>query len=138
MAHAPARRRRRSARNARVCVPMGAAVLHRRDARTRGHASNSTYVSTRRTDAAALSRCHNPPFHVSINRRHRTGLRMEPLDDLVRRAQQGDVQAYGKIVEATERMVLAVSCQVLRDAALAQDAAQETYLRVFRRVREVQ
>ena len=63
---------------------------------------------------------------------------MEPLDDLVRRAQQGDVQAYGHIVEATERMVLAVSCQVLRDAALAQDAAQETYLRVFRRIREVQ
>ena len=56
------------------------------------------------------------------------------LNDLVLRAQQGDVASYGRLVKATERMVFAVAFRVLRDAALAEDAAQETYLRAFRRI----
>jgi RNA polymerase sigma-70 factor, ECF subfamily len=56
------------------------------------------------------------------------------LNDLVTRAQQGDVSSYGRIVNATERMVFAVALRVLRDEALAEDAAQETYLRAFRRM----
>jgi DNA-directed RNA polymerase specialized sigma24 family protein len=50
------------------------------------------------------------------------------LNDLVTRAQQGDVSSYGRLVKATERMVFAVAFRVLRDEALAEDAAQETYL----------
>jgi hypothetical protein len=49
-------RRRRSARDAGVSVPMADAVLYRRDARARGHASDSACVPTRRADAPALSR----------------------------------------------------------------------------------
>ena len=56
------------------------------------------------------------------------------LNDLVTRAQQGDVSCYGRLVKATERMVFAVALRVLRDEALAEDAAQETYLRAFRRL----
>jgi RNA polymerase sigma-70 factor (ECF subfamily) len=56
------------------------------------------------------------------------------LNDLVIRAQQGDVSSYGRLVSATERMVFAVALRVLRDRALAEDAAQETYLRAFRRI----
>ena len=59
---------------------------------------------------------------------------MEPLNELVARARRGDVAAYGRLVQATERMVYGVALRVLRDDALAQDAAQETYLRAFRRV----
>lgn len=59
---------------------------------------------------------------------------MEPLNDLVIRARNGDVSAYGRLVRATERMVFAVAIRVLRDEALAEDAAQETYLRAFRRI----
>ena len=59
---------------------------------------------------------------------------MEPLNELVARARRGDVAAYGRLVQATERMVFGVALRVLRDDALAQDAAQETYLRAFRRV----
>jgi RNA polymerase sigma-70 factor (ECF subfamily) len=56
------------------------------------------------------------------------------LNDLVTRAREGDVSSYGRLVKATERMVFAVALRVLRDEALAEDAAQETYLRAFRRI----
>ena len=59
---------------------------------------------------------------------------MEPLNDLVGRARRGDVAAYGRLVEATERMVFGVALRVLHDEGLAEDAAQETYLRAFRRI----
>jgi RNA polymerase sigma-70 factor (ECF subfamily) len=63
---------------------------------------------------------------------------MDPLNDLVSRARRGDVSAYGRLVEATERMVFAVALRILRDRALAEDAAQETYLRAFRRIADLQ
>ena len=59
---------------------------------------------------------------------------MDPLNELVSRAREGDVSAYGRLVRATERMVFAVTLRVLRDEALAEDAAQETYLRAYRRI----
>ena len=62
---------------------------------------------------------------------------MEPLNELVSRARRGDVAAYGRLVQATERMVFAVALRVLRDEALAEDAAQETYLRAFRRIADL-
>src|SRR5688572_4915007 len=57
---------------------------------------------------------------------------MERLNELVTRAQPGDLAAYARLVEATQAMVLGVSLRVLRDRGLAEDAAQETYLRAFR------
>jgi RNA polymerase sigma-70 factor (ECF subfamily) len=63
---------------------------------------------------------------------------MEPLNELVSRARRGDVSAYGRLVHATERMVFAVAFRVLRDEALAEDAAQETYLRAFRRIADLE
>ena len=59
---------------------------------------------------------------------------MEPLNELVARARHGDVTAYGRLVRATERMVFAVALRVLRDEALAEDAAQEAFVRAFRRI----
>ena len=60
------------------------------------------------------------------------------LTDLVIRAQAGDVDAFGLVVEATQTMAYAVALRVLRDPALAQDITQQAYLRAFRRLREVQ
>ena len=57
---------------------------------------------------------------------------MERLNELVERAQSGDLTAYARLVEATQAMVLGVSLRVLRDRGLAEDAVQETYLRTFR------
>ena len=55
----------------------------------------------------------------------------------VERARHGDLEAYGRVVEATQGMVHAVARSVLRDPALAEDAAQETYLRAFHRLHEL-
>src|SRR5262245_40713534 len=63
---------------------------------------------------------------------------MEPLNDLVRRAQAADFEAYGQLVRATQTMAYAVALGVIRDPALAQDATQEAYLRAFRRLGELQ
>jgi RNA polymerase sigma factor (sigma-70 family) len=56
------------------------------------------------------------------------------LNELVRRAQRGDVPAFGEIVALTQTMACAVALGVLRDPSLAQDAAQDAYLRAFRRL----
>ena len=47
------------------------------------------------------------------------------------------MSAYARLVQATERMVFAVALRVLRDEGLAEDAAQETYLRAFRRIADL-
>src|SRR3970282_341907 len=63
---------------------------------------------------------------------------MESLSDLVVRAQAGDVEAYGRLVQATQTMAYAVARGVLRDSALAQDATQQAYLRAYRRLGDLQ
>ena len=47
------------------------------------------------------------------------------------------MSACARLVQATERMVFAVALRVLRDEGLAEDAAQETYLRAFRRIADL-
>ena len=59
---------------------------------------------------------------------------MQPLDDLIARARAGDLDACGLIVRATQAMAVGAAAGVLRDPALAEDAAQEAYLRAFRRL----
>lgn len=54
------------------------------------------------------------------------------LSALVAAARAGDVAAYGKLVQATQAMSLAVAVSVLRDPAGAEDAVQEAYLRAYR------
>jgi RNA polymerase sigma-70 factor (ECF subfamily) len=63
---------------------------------------------------------------------------MKPLNALVVRAQQGDLEAYGQLVQATQAMVYAVALGVARDSTMAEDAAQEAYLRAFRRLGELE
>ena len=53
---------------------------------------------------------------------------------LVRSAQSGDVAAFGQLVEATQAMAIGAATSVLRDGGLAQDAAQESFLRAHRRL----
>jgi RNA polymerase sigma-70 factor (ECF subfamily) len=63
---------------------------------------------------------------------------VEPLNDLVVRARAGDVDAYGRLVHATQVMAYAVALGVLRDGTMAEDAAQEAYLRAFRRLQDLE
>jgi RNA polymerase sigma-70 factor (ECF subfamily) len=59
---------------------------------------------------------------------------VESLSELVGRAQRGDLEAFGRLVRRTQAMAYSVARGVLRDAARAEDAAQDAYLRAFRRL----
>jgi RNA polymerase sigma factor (sigma-70 family) len=63
---------------------------------------------------------------------------VQEIRGLIEEARKGSLDAYGQAVRATEAMVRAVAYRVLRDPSLAEDAAQETYLRAYRRLREIE
>jgi RNA polymerase sigma-70 factor (ECF subfamily) len=56
----------------------------------------------------------------------------DPLDAIVLRLRSGEVEAFAELMALTERRVLSVAWRILGDRHLAEDAAQETYLHVFR------
>lgn len=55
-----------------------------------------------------------------------------PTADLVRRARGGDSDAFALLLMRHERMVLRTASRLLDRSDLAQDAAQETFLRLFK------
>jgi len=55
-----------------------------------------------------------------------------PLEHLVRRIRTGEVEAFADLMTCTQARVLALAWRILGDRHLAEDAAQETYLRIFR------
>ena len=55
-----------------------------------------------------------------------------PTDLLVEQVRSGDLQAFEALMQLTEKRVLSVAWRVLGDREQAKDAAQETFLRVFR------
>jgi len=56
----------------------------------------------------------------------------DPLAPLIERILGGEVNAFEDLMARTEARVLALAWRMLGDRHLAEDAAQETYLRVFR------
>ena len=62
---------------------------------------------------------------------------MEPLNQFVHRARNGDLESFGHVVRLTQQMAFALAVSVLRDAAQAQDAVQEAYLIAFRRLADL-
>jgi RNA polymerase sigma factor (sigma-70 family) len=56
---------------------------------------------------------------------------MEELTTLVRRAQHGDIDAFGGVVERFQRMACAVAYPIVGDLHLAEDVAQEAFLEAF-------
>jgi RNA polymerase sigma-70 factor (ECF subfamily) len=57
---------------------------------------------------------------------------LEPDPDTVAAFRAGDLDALARLCERYRRAVWAVALTVLRDPHLAEDAAQETFLRVWR------
>jgi RNA polymerase sigma-70 factor (ECF subfamily) len=53
---------------------------------------------------------------------------------LVEEARRGDQAAFGELVVRYERRVVRVIAQFVRDVDLAQDLAQETFLRAYQRL----
>lgn len=59
----------------------------------------------------------------------------EPSDaELVERAQGGDLAAFARLVERHKRLVYGLAYRLLGDAADAEDAAQETFVRAYTRL----
>ncbi len=56
----------------------------------------------------------------------------DPLGVIVLRLRAGDVEAFEDLMARTEQRILALAWRILGDQDLARDAAQETYLRIFR------
>jgi RNA polymerase sigma-70 factor (ECF subfamily) len=59
----------------------------------------------------------------------------DSLLPLIARARTGDAEAFESLMIATEGQVLRLAGRLLGDRELAQDAAQEVFLRVFRYLR---
>jgi RNA polymerase sigma-70 factor, ECF subfamily len=79
---------------------------------------------------------HNSATKVSLP----TSRNMDDMDfvkELVLRAQGGDLEAFGRLVRKSQAMAYAVARGVLRDPALAEDAAQEAFLRAYRRLQDL-
>lgn len=56
----------------------------------------------------------------------------DPLGALAVRVLDGDTEAFGALLTRTQPRLLGLAWRILGDRDLAQDAAQETYLRIFR------
>ena len=56
----------------------------------------------------------------------------DPLQGIIRRLRGGDLGAFEEMLVRTEGRILALAWRILGDRDLARDAAQETYLRIFR------
>jgi RNA polymerase sigma factor (sigma-70 family) len=56
---------------------------------------------------------------------------MDDLATLVRRAQHGDIEAFGRVVERFQRMACAVAYPIVGDLHLAEDVAQEAFLEAY-------
>lgn len=57
---------------------------------------------------------------------------------LVRAAQAGDLEAFNQLVLRHERPVFNVALRLLRDAGLAEDATQDTFVRAWQAIRTFQ
>ena len=65
-------------------------------------------------------------------------IRMTEIEELVVRAQSGDLEAFGRLVERTQALAYGAAVGVLRDPGLAQDATQDAFLRAYRRLADLQ
>ncbi len=63
---------------------------------------------------------------------------MPASDPLVRRCQQGELAAFTELFRAHEAALYRLALAILRSEPDAEDALQETYLRVFRQIRDFQ
>ncbi len=57
---------------------------------------------------------------------------LDPLEAIVARVLEGEVDAFEELVAQTENLMLGLAWRMLRDREQARDAAQETYLRIYR------
>src|SRR5688572_2011639 len=95
----------------------------RRTMRQRGMRQILTQTRLRTYVTLRAGRCLSPS-RVAVDRR----------DDIVIRAREGSLEAYGLLVERTQKAAYAAALGVLRNPSLAEDATQDAFIRAFRRL----
>ena len=63
------------------------------------------------------------------------GTRLVDEQDLIARAQRGDIQAYEQLVQQYEQIAFRVACLITREEHEAADVAQDAFLRAYRSLR---
>ena len=64
-------------------------------------------------------------------------MRTDSETDLIGRAREGDTAAFGEIVRRYQNLVYAAAYQILKDAAHAEDIAQEAFIAAYRSLRDL-
>jgi RNA polymerase sigma-70 factor (ECF subfamily) len=64
-------------------------------------------------------------------------MRREEEIDLVRKAKGGDTIAFAEIIRRYQNLVYATAFQILKDAALAEDVAQEAFVTAFQSLQDL-
>jgi len=64
-------------------------------------------------------------------------MRQEQEFGLVRKAREGDMAAFGEIVQRYQNLVYVTAFQILKDPALAEDVAQESFVTAFRSLKDL-
>jgi RNA polymerase sigma-70 factor (ECF subfamily) len=64
-------------------------------------------------------------------------MRREAEIDLVRRAKKGDTTAFAEIIRRYQNLVFSAASQILRDRALAEDVAQEAFVKAFQSLQDL-
>jgi RNA polymerase sigma-70 factor, ECF subfamily len=59
------------------------------------------------------------------------------LEDALARSARGDTSAFGEVVRGHQAMVYSLALHFLRDAALAEDVAQEVFLELYRNLAKI-
>ena len=59
------------------------------------------------------------------------------MEDLVDQSKQGNLQAYGLLIEHYERTVLAAVLAILNDKHLAEDVTQEAFLQAYQKIQSL-
>ncbi len=60
----------------------------------------------------------------------------EEETDLIRKAKKGDTAAFAVMIRRYQNLVYATAFQILKDTALAEDAAQESFVTAFRSLQD--
>jgi RNA polymerase sigma factor (sigma-70 family) len=64
-------------------------------------------------------------------------MRKEQETTLVRNAREGDTSAFGEIVRRYQNLVFATAFQILRDRPLAEDVAQDAFVKAFQSLKDL-
>ena len=64
-------------------------------------------------------------------------MRREEQIGLVRKAKEGDTVAFAVMIRRYQNLVYATAFQILKDTALAEDFAQETFVTAFQSLRDL-